>query len=230
MSTPTVEEQVIAAIAGRTEVEGKMTWAPDLDPMVQYAANAEIRRRDTQASYTKTNELNIALTSENEQLASTWQAEVAKTLTADQQSELEELKHTDPEAWREKINTYESENANRVATKRTEIKTKASKETEVQQRTRVLEEHNAANPDFALTDDVIDNDIPPRITRKLENGEISFDDFIKESHAFLSKGKTIYQGDKAPDEPNLSKQSGSSAPTSDAVNASMKESYQKEVY
>jgi len=230
MSTPTVEEQVNAAIAGRTEVEGKMVWQEDLDPLVKYAANAEVRRRDTQSSYTKTQERNIALESENEQLASTWEAEVSKNLTTEQQSELEELKHTDQEAWREKINSYEAGNATRVKEKRTEIKAKATKETELQKRTRVLEEHNVANPDFALTDDVIDNDIPPRITRKLEQGKITFDEFIQASHEYLSKGKVIHAGDPAPNEPDLSAQSGSNVPDSSAVSTQIKESYTKEIF
>ena len=230
MSTPTVEEQVTAAIAGRVEVEGKLKFADDLDPLVKYAANAEVRRRDTQASYTKTQERNIALESENEQLANTWQQEVAKSLTVDQQNELEELKHTDQEAWREKINSYESENTTRVQTKRSEIKVNATKQTELQRRTTMMEEHNLANPDYALTDDVIDNDIPPRITRKLANGEITFDEFIAQSHKYLSSGKVINQGDLAPNEPDLSKVGGAGTPSVDAVNASIQQSYKKEIY
>ena len=230
MGTPDIDTQVNEAIAARTEVEGKMQFAEDIDPMLKFAATAEIRRRDTQASYTKTQQENLALTSENEQLANTWADEVSKTLTADQQSELDELKHTDQEAWREKINKYEGENATRVKTKRTEIKEQAGKETEVQQRTRRLEEHNAANSEYALTDDVIDNDLPPRITKKLADGKITFDEFLTEAHNYLSSGKVIAQGDKAPDEPDLSKSGGSSKPTDTAVNADMKKSYTKEIY
>lgn len=230
MSTPDIDTQVNEAIAGRTEVEGKMVFAEDLDPMLKYAANAELRRRDTQSSYTKTQQENLALTSENSQLADSWATEVSKTLTTEQQQELEELAHTDKEAWREKINKYETANASRVKEKHTEIKKKAGKETEVQQRERHLEEYNKANPDYALTDDVIDNDLPPRITKKLEEGKITFDEFIQEAHKYLSAGKVISKGDKAPNEPDLSKSGGNSKPTDQAVDGDIKESYKKEIF
>tara|TARA_R110000851_G_C13101812_1_gene568621 strand:+ start:2474 stop:3169 length:696 start_codon:yes stop_codon:yes gene_type:complete len=231
MSTPNdIDTQVSAAIAGRTEVEGKMVFAEDLDPMLHYAANAELRRRDTQSSYTKTQQQNLALTSENTQLADSWATEVSKTLTVTQQEELEELKHTDQEAWREKINQYEGENASRVKEKHTQIKEKAGKETELQQRERHLAEYNTANPDYALTDEVIDNDLPPRIAKKLNDGKITFDEFIAEAHKYLSAGKVIAQGDKAPNEPDLSKTGGGNKPTSQAVDADIKQSYGKEIY
>jgi len=231
MSTPVdIDTQINAAINGRTEVEGKMQFADDLDPMLKYAANAEVRRRDTQASYTKTQQENIALVSENGQLANTWAEEVSKHLTADQQSELEELKHTDQEAWREKINTYEGQNASRVKEKHTKIKAKASEETSLQQRERILKEHNEANPKFALTDDVIDNDIPPRITKKLEEGKISFEEFLTEANTFLSSGKVIAPGEQAPNEIDLGKQGGDHKPSADAVAGDIKESYAKEIF
>jgi len=230
MSTPSIDTQINEAINNRTEVEGKMQFAEDLDPMVKYAANAEIRRRDTQAAYTKTQQENLALTSENTQLANTWAEEVSKHLTSEQQNELEELKHTDQEAWREKINTYEGQNASRVKEKHTKIKEKAGQETELQQRTRLLEEHNAANPKFALTDDVIDNDIPPRITKKLESGKISFEEYLQEANTFLSAGKVISQGDPAPDDIDLSKAGGDHKPSDEAVAGDIKESYAKEIF
>tara|TARA_R110002153_G_scaffold268174_2_gene432768 strand:+ start:1962 stop:2657 length:696 start_codon:yes stop_codon:yes gene_type:complete len=231
MSTPNnIDTQVNEAIASRTEVEGKMVFAEDLDPMLHYAANAELRRRDTQSSYTKTQQQNLALTSENTQLADSWATEVSKTLTVTQQEELEELKHTDQEAWREKINKYEGENASRVKEKHSQIKEKAGKETELQQRERHLAEYNEANPDYVLTDDVIDNDLPPRITKKFEDGKITFDEFIAEAHKYLSAGKVISKGDPAPNEPDLSKTGGGSKPTDQAVDADIKQSYKKEIF
>lgn len=230
MSTPDIDTQINEAINNRTEVEGKMQFADGLDPMLQYAANAEVRRRDTQASYTRTQQENIALTSENSQLGTAWAEEVSKHLTPTQQTELEELKHTDQEAWREKINEYEASNASRVKEKHTKIKAKAGEETEMQQRERVLKEHNEANPKFALTDDVIDNDIPPRITKKLESGKISFEEYLVEAHTFLSSNKVIDPGEQAPNEIDLGKAGGDHKPSDKAVNASMKESYEKEIF
>ena len=231
MSTPAdFDTQVKEAIEGRTEVEGKMQFADDLDPAIKYAATAEIRFRDTQSAFTKGQQRIQALESENTQLANTWADEVSKHLTSDQQDELEELKHTDQEAWREKINMYEGQNASRVKEKHTRIKEKAHKETGLQQRERLLTEYNEANPQFALTDDVIDNDIPPRITKKLESGKITFEEFLQEAHHFLSAGKVIEQGDAAPNDINLGKAGGDHKPSDIAVAGSIKESYTKEIY
>lgn len=231
MGTPTeIEAQVNEAIANRVEVDGKMQFAADLDPMLQYAANAEVRRRDTQSSYTKTQQKNLALESENEHLASTWEQEVAGSLTSEQQSELDELKHTDIELWRTKINEYESGNSTRVRTKRAEIKDTIVKETELQQRTRLIEEYNTANPDLALTDDVIDNDIPPRITKELADGNISFAEYIDKCSTFLSKGKVIHPGEAAPSEVDLSKAAGNNTPDATAVAQAATDSYSKEIY
>ena len=230
MSTPDFDTLVKEAINNRTEVDGKMQFAEDLDPAVKYAANAEVRFRDTQSAFTKGQQRLQALEAENTLLANTWAEEVSKQLTPTQREELEELKHTDQEAWREKINAYEQENASRVKTKHDEIKTKATQETEVQQRARLLKEYNEANPDYALTDDVIDNDIPPRITKKLENGEITFEQFIDESKNFLSAGKVIHKGDPAPNDIDLSKSGGSHKPSDMAVEGDIRESYKKEIF
>ena len=178
MGTPTFEEQVNTAINSMTEVEGKQVFAEGVTDDVKFAANAVRRQKDTQAAYTKNQQELKALTSENEQLASSWAQDVTKTLTVEQQSDLEELKHSNPEAWREKVNAYEQENATTVQTKHSEIKKKVNEESELDRRTRVLEEFNTNNPTIALTDDVIENDVPPRFSKQLEAGEITFEEFI----------------------------------------------------
>ena len=61
-------------------------------------------------------------------------------------------------------------------------------------------------------------------------GKITFDEFIQASHEYLSKGKVIYAGDPAPNEPDLSAQSGSNVPDSSAVSAQIKDSYTKEIF
>ena len=230
MSTPDFDTQVNDAIKNRSEVDGKMQFAEDLDPAIKYAANAEIRRRDTQSAFTKTQQENQALKTENEQLFGIYETETVKKFTEDEQAELEELKHTDQEAWRAKINELEASNRAKAKEQHAQIKNKASEETEMQRRERVLTEHNDANPNFALTDDVIDNDIPPRITKKLEKGEITFEEYISECHTYLSAGKRIHTGDPAPDEPDLNQTPGSSTPTDEAVGKSISESYKDTIF
>jgi hypothetical protein len=230
--TPSFEEQVNEAINSMVETEGKWDFPEDVEfnEAVRYTANIERRRRDTQSSFTKQQQKLKALEAENNHLASQWEQDVVKQLTEEQQADLEELKHTDQEAWREKINKYEQENASKVKDKRNKIKEKVQEETELERRSRLLEEYNEANPEFQLTDDVIENDIPPRLTKKLATGELSFDEFLEKSREYLGAPKTINKGKKAPNEPDLSKESGGVTPQQSAVDADIRASYRKETY
>ena len=68
-----------------------------------------------------------------------------------------------------------------------------------------------AYPDISLTDEVIENDIPPRITKKLEQGKISFLDFLEECRNYLTKGKVVDKGEEPPAVTDISKNPGSSS-------------------
>lgn len=227
-----LDAAVKKAIKGaKTDDKGKTAYPEGTDDTIIYIANIEQRRRDTQTSYDKEKQRANKLDVENGKLADTWEAEVAKSLTPQQRDELEELKNTDAEAWREKLNTYEKQNKEGVKAKREQIKVDAGKETELERRGRLLEEHNEANPEFALTDDVIDNDLPPRITKKLADGEITFDDFLDQANTYLGKGKVLGGGDDAAsDDPDLSDAGGTNTPGDDAVNKDAETSYKDEVY
>lgn len=229
----TFADSIDTAIKGATKNdEGKTVYPEGTDDNVIHAAGLEQRRRDTQSALTKEKESTTRLTAENTKLADSWQQDVAKTLTSDQRTELEELKHTDPEAWRSKLNTYEAENVAEFGKRRKTIAVDAGKETEEQSRKRLLEEHNLANPTHALTDDVIENDLPPRILKKLEKGDITFAEFLDEANIYLGKKKVV-AGDpnaKAPNSPDLSDAGGSDKPTKESVEKSATESYKGEIY
>jgi len=229
---PSIEEQVNALTDSMVQnEEGKWNFAEGVDasPELLFAANAERRRRDTQASFSRSQQAMKALETENAQLTEGWAGDVASALTPEQREELDALKHEDPDAWRQKLNQYESDNRTSFSEKTSGIKAKVQQETELEGRTRLLDEHNAANPDFALTDDVIENDLPPRFTKQLEKGEITFAEFIAKSAEFLGKPKVV-KGDPAPDDVSLSKAPGGSTPADDAVNKSVQESYKDETY
>ena len=64
--------------------------------------------------------------------------------------------------------------------------------------------------ELKITDDVIQNDIPPRITKQLEQGKINFGEFLNQCGEYMSKGRVVAPpSDKAPDNPNLNKTPGS---------------------
>ena len=211
--------------------EGKWTLPEDIDESVAFAANSERRRRDTQSAFTKSQQELKQTQAERDQFAKGWEADFAKSLSTEHVAELEELKATDPDAWRSRLNELEGEQRNAFQSKSKAIQEKAAGESELDYRHRALSEWQEANPTLVLTDDVLANDIPPRIARKLEEGKVSFADFLKECGDYLGKGKVVAPPtDKVPGNVDLGKLPGGSAPGGDAVAAASKNSYNDEVY
>ncbi len=234
MGTPnddTFESKVNTVVSEvKKSDDGKWELPEDLDEAVAYAATAELRRRDTQSAYTKSQQEAAALRKENETLAASYEKDVLATLDTADQDRLEELKHSDPDKWRVELDKLNATNKSKFAEKRKQIKETAHKETELERRTRLLEEHNAANPERALSDDVLENDIPPRLTKSFEKGEITFDEFLDKCNKFLGKPKVIAKADEAPNDPDLSRAGGSDKPSDEAIKSDIKQSYRNEIY
>lgn len=229
--TPTFESRVNEVIAATTKDDkGKFVLPEGTDEATAFAAKAELRRRDTQAAYTKGQQSLKALQAENEKLASSWEADAVSNLSNSEQARLEELKVQDPEAWRQEIANLENEKRSQFQEKRQAISQEANQVTELERRQMQLEQFNQENPDVAITDEVIANDIPPRITKKLENGEIQFDEFLTEVATYLSKGKKINPGEKPPQEPDFNGARGSNAPSKEAVTKQDSNDYSSEIF
>jgi hypothetical protein len=229
--TPTFESRVNEVIAATTKSDdGKLVLPEGTDEALAFAAKAELRRRDTQGAYTKNQQRLKALEAENEKLASSWESDAVSNLSNSEQARLEELKVQDPDAWRSEIAKIEGEKRTQFQEKRQAISEEASKLTEVERRGLQLEQFNKDNPDINLSDEVIANDIPPRITRKLEAGEIQFDEFLNEVATYLGKGKKIAPGAKAPEEPNFQGARGSNTPSKEAVEKQNSDDYSKEIF
>ena len=179
------------------------------------AKKAEQRRRDTQAAYTK---------SQQELAATRAQLKVMKdiggpTLDQDKLAELEDLKFSDPDAWYKAKLALESEAHNSFQSKLAE-----ASESEV--RLAKLEEFKATHPGFELTDD----DIPPRIAKKLASGQVSFDEFLQETYDYLVTPKVIGDANKTLEQPNLGKVGGGITPSAAATSKDIVSSYKNEVY
>jgi len=229
---PSIEQQINTltdSMVKNEEGKWSLPEGTEADAVMQHAAMSERRRRDTQGEFSRNQQAMKALQIENAQLTEGWAGDVASALTEEQRTELETLKHEDPDAWRQKLNQYETDNRTSFSEKTAGIKTKVQQETELEVRTRLLDEHNAANPDFVLTDDVIENDLPPRFTKQLEKGEITFAEFLAKSSEYLGKSKVV-KGAEVPGDVSLSKAPGGSTPADDAVNKSVQESYKDETY
>lgn len=185
---------------------------------VDWKAEAELaekRRRDTQAAYTK---------SQQELAATRAQLKVMKetggpALDQGKLAELEDLKFSDPDAWYKAKVALESEAHNTFQSKLAE-----ASESEV--RLAKLEEFKATHPGFELTDD----DIPPRIAKKLASGQVSFDEFLQETYDYLVTPKVIGDANKTLEQPNLGKVGGGITPSAAATSKDIVSSYKNEVY
>ncbi len=233
-STVTFAEQVDTALKNvTTDEKGSLVFPDGTSDEVKYAAIAEKRFRDTQSSYTKASQKAKALEAENSVLLSKATSKVELNLTEAQTEELETLKFEDPEAWRRKMNSYEAEAREKYRSELAEevknVSNSSLEKDELKRREKVLEEFLKQNEGFKLDDDMIKNDIPPRITKKLDSGEITFEQFLEQCHEYVKTGKVIAQ-EQVPNNPNLSRVGGNGSPDKHAVKEDIITSYNKETY
>jgi hypothetical protein len=232
---PTLEAKV-NDIVGRMTKDEKGSWVvPDevQDEAVRFAAMAERRRRDTQADYTKVTQKAKALEAEKATLLQKIVDGPDLDLSPEKKEALEQLKFEDPEEWRKQVNILEKETKQKRKLALDEELGKATASTleteELERRANVLAEFNASHEGFTIDDDVIANDIPPRIIKKLETGKITFEDFLQECYDYSTTGKVVKQ-ETTMDQPNLSKVPGGSKPDNKAVKEDVITSYRKETY
>lgn len=237
MSTPDVDTQFEQAV---NEVVSKMVAddtgvlrLPDgveAKPEVLYAAKIVKRQRDTQSAFTKSQQELKALKEENNKLAQNWEQDAVSHLSSQEQARLEELKSQDPDAWRTEITLIEDNKRKEFKQKRDTISNESRQVSELERRADVLAQFNEANPEVLITDEVINNDVPPRITKKLAEGVISFEDYLEEVKTYLGKGKKISGGDVPSSDPSLAKVRGSNTPSKEALSNQDQSDYKKETF
>ena len=135
----------------------------------------------TQAAYTKSRQEVAALKTKAAELEKQLEGHQIE-LPQEVVDELEMLKHTDPEAWRQALNEIEAKRAK-------EIDSKIAQEVEATRRESILEEYNRNNPGYELNDYVAENVLPASYLKRLNDGVISFDTFVKEASEYLYKVK-----------------------------------------
>jgi len=219
----------VNSLVAQADESGKLPDGVEVDEGLQFAVTSEIRRRETQSSFTKNQQALKTLEAENTALASNWQKDAVANISPADKAQLDELKVQDPEAWRQKIGALEEANNASFVEKRQNISKEASQLTELEQREADLASFNEANPDFAITDDVIENDIPPRITNKLKSGEISLAEFLEVAKKYIETPKTV-QKTIVENEPNFAKARGSQSPSDEAMKQQSSDDYSKELY
>ncbi len=235
MSTPatadTFEAKVNSVIQQTTKSEdGKLVFPEGVDEATAFAARAEIRRRDTQAQYTRVAQEKKSLEKQVQVMSTELEAEIIKTAPLSEQARLEELKHSNPDAWREELTKLENSARGTAKERINKVRAEATLEDVVQERAEKLRAFKEANPGFDLTDEVIASELPPRIVKDLEAGKITFDEFLAKSHKFLTGNVHIAPADKAPNLPDLGKVSGGGAPLDADSKAAKNSGYNSEIY
>ena len=180
----------------------------------QQTIDCEKRFKDTQGAYTKSRQEAKALAAKVKALEELTKPKV--DLDEDTKNKLEDLKYSDPDAWRNEMNRLEQEALAKHRAKVEEASKEAVAAAEVERRKQVLAEFTASNPDIKIDDEVIKYDIPPRITSKLESGKIDFEQFLKEAADYLKAPKVVGRGDDVMGQPNIGQAAGSDTPSDNA--------------
>ncbi|RLA60369.1 MAG: hypothetical protein DRQ78_09575 [Epsilonproteobacteria bacterium] len=175
---------------------GKYVYPKDMDPMLKAAVAATKSYRDNQSGFTKSQqslkESEAEATALREELANVTEGRLE--LSKEDLNELNELKTSDPEAWRVKLNSLEEASKTAINEKLDEVtekvRNKASGEHELARRYAYLKEFNIGR-EFEITPDTLDDDIPPRITAKLADGTYTFEKYLDEVATYLDKGKVV---------------------------------------
>ena len=229
----TFEEEVNEIVANSTvDEEGNLQLpeGAEANEQVLYAAKLEKRHRDTQSSYTKSQQRNKQLEAENARLVESWEVDAIESLTSSQKSKLEELKSQDVDAYVKKIAEIKDEAKVTFKEKREAVTKEVSESSELELRQAELDTYNAENPEAQVTQESIDSDVPPRVVNQLKEGKITFTEFLETAKKYLTSGKAVKKGEKVEDEPNLNKSSGSDSPSGEALKNQSAKDYTKEIY
>ena len=209
--------------------EDKTATSTDtVDDSQETKVDYEKRFKDTQAAFTRSQQALREKEAKLEALEKLTQPKLE--LDEATKTELDTLKYENPDAWRTKVNNLEREAMQKHQETLNEAGRLAVQQSELERRSQVLDEFNRSHPDVQLTDEVIQYDVPPRITKKLENGEVSFEDFLEEAKNYLVSPKVIGDGNQTLNQPNLNKVGGDDKPSDSAIKGDIVKDYRNLVF
>lgn len=194
----------------------------------QQQIDFEKRYKDTQAAYTKSQQELKAVKAKVDVLEKLTTPQIQ--IDAEAQKELDDLKYSDPDAWRTKMNNLELDARSKYQNLISAAEQQAAIQAEMDRRTQVLNEYNRSHPGFEITDEVIQLDVPTRITKKLESGELSFDDFLGEVKEFLYAPKKVGTTNKTLGQPNLGNLGGGDTPSDTTISKDIVANYKNIAY
>lgn len=225
MSTP--DDNKSATQSSQTD-----STEPTEETWEEKAAQADKRYRDTQSAYTKGQQALKAQEAENAELRKQLEANTKVNISAEDQVELDALMYEDPKAWREKMNSLEKSNLGESRANLDELTGKAreaaERQFELDRRQQVLKEFNDSAK-VPITEELLAAEVPPRITNKLAEGKISFEEFLQEVATYVGTGKVV--GNPATiEQPNMSNLGGGTTPSDMKPEKSVSANYAGDIY
>lgn len=191
---------------------GKFNYPKDTDPWAKVAIGNEKKFRDSQSNVAKTNQENLALKSENEALLARLGTQVS--ITPEQTEELNDLRHTDVDAYYAKRQEFEGQAQQGHTDFTTETRQQSAYEVESVRRDAVLADFNA-NREIKITDELVQTEIPPRVYKQLESGEVTFEQFLVNVATFVDTPKTVHAEAPIKNVADLGTVAGGSKPSKD---------------
>ncbi len=176
--------------------DGKFVYPDNTPEHLRHAVATEKKYRDTQSGWSRTQQTLKEAEVERDALRNQIVQTSSSTLelSTEEEDRLTTLMYKDPVAWRRELNKLESEHNSQAAQvldkTMGEVRQKAGAQFELDRRIEVLKGFNEGRQTL-VTPEVLDNDIPPRITKKLADGHLTFEGYLAEVDDYLSKGKVV---------------------------------------
>ena len=194
----------------------------------QDAAQAQIdwekRFKDTQAAFTKSRQ-ELAAT-KAELLAAKEMQQF--TMPADVKARLDELKFSDPDAWRVEMNAFEQSKTakfNEISANNTQA---ILSELNQEDRVQTLKEFNSLHG-VEITESLLQNEIPNRIHNELNSGTIDYATYLAKCVEYMRTPKVIAGTQEVLGQPNIGKIGGGATPGEAASNLNIETAYKSMV-
>jgi hypothetical protein len=174
----------------KVDEKGNLVFPDGMTEEMKAAVRAEKKFRDLQRNFQAQQTELKAEKAKSEKLVELIPAD--DSLTKEEQEELEQLKLTNPDAWYKRKRELEDRASTAKSTKVKEVTSavaeSAKKLSVEEQRAAILETFNAENG-TKLSEDVLLNDIPPRLLKKMD--EMGYEEFLGEVAEYLGTPKTV---------------------------------------
>ncbi len=145
---------------------------------------------------------------------------------------LNDLKYSDPDAWRKEMDSLESVNDKQIS-EHLEVVSKQNRD--LTRKEQLNEAHTSLagkHSDFAkvINSNTLLSDIPPRITNKYESGDMTAEDYLEQAYKFITAQKGISNPADLSGKPNLNNATGGSTPDPSAVDRDLNKSYSETIF